>query len=509
MRIRLEHISAFAFIAVAYLLLPAMNADYLYTIQDNSVFINGHTFMQDTVAHNGGWIAWAACYLTQFLYHPWLGSTLLIALWVTIYLLLLRLFSLKGRWTLLALIPPVLLMLNLLDYGYWIYCAKTPGFAFQPTLFVLLVVAASCLCREALRLLHLLSPNNILTSIVPLTLFTLLLALTGNGRFNNHQSELFITLGDRNFRHELKMYRALDNFEFEEVLREMESSTEAPTNLMVLYKNIALMHTGRITDMFRTNNCGVHPLTGDTLQLHTSLLGGPLIYYQFGQINNAYRWAMENSVMYGQSFRNLKLLTRCAIFNQDFDVAKKYIALLKASLYYRDWAKEREAWMQNSTRFIQSKEFQTIAPLLNDDINMLDNDEGLCEKYLLDHFSDLRYATTPLLEDVILCLSLWTEDAYSFCIHFYDYVQRHPNQPIPTLYQEGALLYGNAEASPITIDRFKFDTTVSDKYNRFAEDYNQLTQQGLETAEIGKRMKPLYGDTYWWYYYFYTDFTIY
>ena len=46
MRIPLKYIYLIAFITVAYIMLPVMNADYLYTIQDNSAFINGHTFME-------------------------------------------------------------------------------------------------------------------------------------------------------------------------------------------------------------------------------------------------------------------------------------------------------------------------------------------------------------------------------------------------------------------------------------------------------------------------------
>lgn len=504
--------------AAAFLLLPVMNGDYLYTIQDNSVFIKGRTFMVDMVSHYGGWVTWLSCYLTQFFYHPWLGSTLIILLWLALHLLTSWLFNLKGKWSLIAFILPLLLMFNLLDYGYGIYYAKTPGFAFQPTLLCGFVIAGASLVKGFLRLLKVHWADHPITSGLLCALFFALSFTVGTWKLDNHRSAIITTLTDKNFKHEMKMYRALDDFDFEAVLNEMTPSTTAqphnhttapPTNLMVLYKNIALMHTGRITDMFKTDNCGINPYKQDTTGIHISQLGAPLIYYQFGQINYSYRWAMENSVVYGQSFRNLKMMARCAIFNQEFDVAMKYLALLKHSIYYRKWALEREAWMTNSTLFIQHKEFQTISPLLHEDINQLDNDEGRCEKYLLDHFSDLRRPTSSLLEDVILCLSLWTEDGYAFCIHFYEYVQNHPNETIPPLYQQGAILYGNQPDAPITTTGFKFDATVSEQYNRFAEQYNQLSSQNLSPEEMAARMKPTFGDTYWWYYYFYTDFTIY
>ena len=106
-------------------------------------------------------------------------------------------------------------------------------------------------------------------------------------------------------------------------------------------------------------------------------------------------------------------------------------------------------------------------------------------------------------------MSLWAKDYYAFCVHFYDYVNNHPNSPIPLLYQEGAILLGNAEESPITLDQFRFDDVVANKYNGFIQDYNQLLLQGIKEQEMAKRLKPLYGNTYWWYYYFYNDFNIY
>ncbi|MBQ6965754.1 MAG: hypothetical protein IJP82_08735 [Bacteroidaceae bacterium] len=507
MKLKLQYIYLLLFVIAAYCLLPMTNSDYLYAIQDNNVFISGHTFMVDTVTNEGGWLVWVACYLTQFLYYPWLGSSLLIAMWTLIYLMTIHLFCLKDKSSPLALILPGILLFNLLDYGYWIYAAKTPGYPFQPTLVALFILLCSVLAHPLLK--HSKYGSH-LGKALPVTLCCLFCALCciliwkpqRRNILNNHHCSILTTLTDKNFKHELRMYRAIDESNYEEVLAEWKKVKTAPTNLMVMFKNIALMHTGRLTDMFKTNNCGQKPETSDTLQERISQLAAPLIYYQFGQINYAYRWAMENSVKYGQSFRNLKMMAQCAIFNGEFDVAMKYLTLLNTSTFHKNWAREHEAWIMNSTRFIQSQDFQKIAPLINDDVNMLDNDEGDCKQYILNHFANLLHAATPQLEEVIMCLSLWTEDEYAFCVHFYDYVQKHPNEAIPQLYQQGAILLGTTESSPITLDKFRFDAVVSERYNQFAQDFNQLTRQGMDAKEMAKRLKPQYGDTYWWYYYF-------
>ena len=41
MKQKTTYIYLSAFIILAYILLPVLNADYLYTIQDNGIFING------------------------------------------------------------------------------------------------------------------------------------------------------------------------------------------------------------------------------------------------------------------------------------------------------------------------------------------------------------------------------------------------------------------------------------------------------------------------------------
>lgn len=514
MRKYLKYIYLLAFITVAYILLPVMNADYLYTIQDNNVFINGHTFMMETVQHAGGWGTWVACYLTQFFYYPWLGSTILIFFWVAIYWITIWMFDISSKWSFLALIIPVLLLYHLLDYGYWIYYAKAPGFPFVLTIdaiFSLLFVWGGMSITRKWNVDFRLKGLFIIGVLAVIIVINDWLCPSSPWHFNyGSRGSIKTTLTDKNFKHELKMYRALDEFRFEDALKEMPTEQEAaPTNLMVLYKNIALMHTGQMDKMFETGNCGIKPELGDSLHIRTSQLGAPLIYYQFGQMNYAYRWAMENSVQYGLSFRALKMMARTALFNQEFEVAAKYIAMLKNSTFHRKWALEHEAWMLNSTNFYQSQEYQTLAPLLNDGANALDGDDGLCEQFLLEYYSDLDRANSQLLENVTLCMSLWAKDYYAFCIHFYDYVNKHPNNPIPSLYQEGAILLGNADESPITLEKFRFDDLVANQYNRFVQDYTQLQQQGVDEAEMGKRLKPLYGNTYWWYYYFYNDFKIY
>jgi len=528
MNIKLTYIYISLFIILALILLPVMNSDYLFTIQELGVFTKGRTFMLETINQNGGVIAWFSTYLTQFFFHPWFGSSIIIAIWTAIYFMAVRTFRIvNSKWSAIALIPVLFLLFNILDYGYWIYYTKTTGFVFTNTLSFFIITLIVFIIFEIIYKVKTLKAQWITIAFPSLTYIIVAVAFqcfTSSIKLFDHKSEIATTLTDKNFRHELSMYIALDEGDYEKVIDEAKGIDQPPTNLMVLFKNIALMHTDRLTEMFLVDNCGTTPAHTDSLysstaiplgrdrgnlNIRTIVLAGPQVYYQFGQINFAYRWAVENNVKHGVSFRNLKFLTKCAIINQEYEVATKYINILKASIFYRDWAYQHETWIYNSTTFLQSREIQLIAPLMQDEPNFLDGDNGLCEKWLLDHFSDIVRPANPKLENVIMTLALWTKDDYSFMFHFVDYARQHQGQPIPQLYQEAAIMISSLPGSQNSVESFPFDTSVSTRYNNFAREFNDLVEKQLAVEDIANRLKPLYGDTYWWYYYFYTDFNIY
>ena len=545
---------------VAYVVLLTQS-DYLYAVEENNLFVGSRTFMTEMLDWHGDFWAWTGCFLTQFFHYPWLGSLILVILWTAIYFALVDLFELKGNHRLTAWIPVCALLVSVTDIGYWMYYVKTPGYCFSPTVAFLATVLLACLFAHSLQWLlkHIPSPVHrcrpcipILSSVLACCLVipdfpefqrndyenrlmqlpyvvtyvsVLLLPLaslihipfrirwrtelfTATGLVAFSSCAYFFSFRDSNFHSELRMAHAVDECRWDDVIDEAKGAVQ-PTNLMVLYKNIALMHQGRLTDMFRTDNCGIQPHTGDSLQVYIAHMDAPMIYYQFGQINYAYRWAMENTVEYGCKVKNLKMFVRCAIMNHEFELAAKYLAILKSSLFHKDWAREREPMLRLADRLRQSEEYMNILPLVMDDVNRLDIDNSLPEKWLLEHFSGIMHPTNAKLEEVAMCMSLWTEDADAFCMHFYGYSRRHQGEKTAELYQQGALLYGKRKDSPINVDNFPFDDLVIQRYENFNRDYNDLLQGGLDAKEAGKRLKGVYGDTYWWYYYFYNDFNVY
>jgi len=494
-----ELYSAVAFAIIAYVLLM-MHSELLFALQDNSIFIGGHTFMQETLNRNQGLWIWVGCYLTQFFYYPWLGALMLVGIWVLTHLALTYAFKAKGWLSVITLVPVIFELYAVYTFGYYIYYAKCPGYAFAMAVCILSFAIAASLVRLVYDYVHK-GHGIIFDSVLAVCAIVFVIA--------NPVIKIYTwTLPSETFYSELKMYRAIDEGRWEDVISENESA-DAPTNLMVLYKDIALVHSNKQENWFKTNNCGTLYDAPDSLQVRISTTGAPMIFYQFGHLNYAYRWAMENSVEYGVSVKNTKILARTALFNQEFDLALKYINILKATKFHRSWAMELESQVFSSTRFIQSEECHNIAPLVYDPEDDFYDGSPMCEEWLIDTYSSLEKPKTNKLEMLALNFSLIAKDGYKFSYHFYDYVMRHPQETLPHVFQEAAILFGSMEDQPLDISNYEFDEMIETHYNEFINQFYSLKAQGVSDEDMGKRLKPMFGKTYWWHYYFYKDFTIY
>ena len=118
--------------------LVCFEQDYLWTAQEQDLFLHTPLFFRQQMVASGGLLTWAACYLTQFFYYPLLGTALLGLLWMLLMGLLCRVFRLRDPW--LVLVPVASLLLTVVMPGYWVYYLKLPGALFCATLGTLVAV---------------------------------------------------------------------------------------------------------------------------------------------------------------------------------------------------------------------------------------------------------------------------------------------------------------------------------------------------------------------------------
>lgn len=129
-----------AFLVFSYILLVVKNSDYLWSIQDRSIFIDNDEFFKEKMALPGGFIVWIGCYLAQFFYYPTLGATILMVIWLLSFFATMKAFRLKGAWSVLALVPVLALLASTIDIGYWLYYMKISGYWFKESIGYLLTI---------------------------------------------------------------------------------------------------------------------------------------------------------------------------------------------------------------------------------------------------------------------------------------------------------------------------------------------------------------------------------
>lgn len=121
---------AIALFVSVFLLLALGYVDYLRKVESLSLFLPTGMFFDQCLSAPAGFLQWASLWLTQIFYYPWLGALVYAALLTALA------FTIKGAFNLskgafgLAIVPPAMALLALLNLGYVIFSLKTPGYAF-------------------------------------------------------------------------------------------------------------------------------------------------------------------------------------------------------------------------------------------------------------------------------------------------------------------------------------------------------------------------------------------
>lgn len=126
---------------VAAAAMLVFESDLLWKFQEKNLFLDSRIFLNEQMVVPGGFLTWVGTWFTQFLYHPWLGVTMLCGWWLLLMFCTKRAFHIPDRWAALMLIPVALLLITNMDLGYWIYFLKLRGHFFVSTIGATAVAA--------------------------------------------------------------------------------------------------------------------------------------------------------------------------------------------------------------------------------------------------------------------------------------------------------------------------------------------------------------------------------
>lgn len=570
--------------------------ELLWKLQELNLWLGSWHFLRQQMVVPGGLLMWLGTFFTQFFFYPWLG----VALWCAWSLLLMwltkRTFHIPDRWAVVTLVPVALLLITIVDLGYWIYLLKLPGHCFDATIGTTAVVALVWAYRSlpdkvylrtafiaftcviaypllgvyalaAVVLMGLLSvashPSSLITAVIaafaiPLLyyrfvyyetsmwnmfraglplytvseshlvyyvpyillgafyvalcfadLFRNSLSLSSQhavpslvGRVGRAAVLLLIALAvylnwfkDENFHRELVMEHAIARLDWQGVLDEAAAQKDEPTRAIVVMRNLALARLGRQgNEMFSYRNGSKRYRAPFTMRL--LIVAGPLIYYHYGLPNYSMRVSMEMGVEFGWRAEYYKYMARCAVLTGEEQLARKYLGILRQTLFYGRWAENVGKLIGHDELVTANPEMAFITHMMHHD-DRLTSDQGFVERFLMQRLAESTYKDDPVFQEQTLLASLWTKDVKRFWQHFIDYVLLHPNAPLPKHYQEAALLYGSLEGRQM--DDWPIDAVVRESYRQFREVTPRFENQ--EIGPVRKALYPLFGNTFFYDYY--------
>lgn len=301
---------------------------------------------------------------------------------------------------------------------------------------------------------------------------------------------------DENLRQEIRMEQALEENDFQKVTEYAREQNCSPTRLICLFTDISLLRLGRSGDEMFTYPVAATIYHSTRPATAMRDVGGRMLDYLFGRINDSYRWCMEDMVEYGSKVEYLKQMVRCSLFNGETELARKYNNILAKTLFHRDWAKKYQRFIDDPKLIVKEPEFKDLAPLNAYNDNIGGDGGGYIETYLLYTLSNMA-GGPPQLVELSLMTNLIQKNIDEFWPRFMLYARN--NKRLPVHYQEAAILFSALEGK-VDYRQFQIEPRVEERFKQFFTLAQRCAGNSDETnAEI---FRDDFGNTYWYYYFF-------
>ena len=305
---------------------------------------------------------------------------------------------------------------------------------------------------------------------------------------------------DYNFHAEMRMQRGVEECRWNDVLREAAIVKGPVTREMVMFRDIALINRGEFcAKRYTYNNESVQPVTvSDSIHIRISDQAADLIYYNFGETVFGIRRAIERCMHYGYSYYTMRMLTQCAIVNGEKENARKYLRLLKRTTFQKKWAEGMHRFLEDDKLLLTDEHFRMPLKLYNEGSELVGVDDKFVELTIMNKW--MATATNdPEAQEVALGCAMAMRDKRCFWSQVQQFYVINPGKHFPIHVQE-AMLFGVYELKMegINLSLVQFDERVVERYKAFFERLNQYSDQGMNDKQMGKALRPEFGDTYMW-----------
>ena len=300
---------------------------------------------------------------------------------------------------------------------------------------------------------------------------------------------------DRNYIDEMRMVRYAEDDNWQEVLRLAEGNKN-PTTTIVFLKNIALMNVtphaqgenqgGLLDCSFKSGNISFPVSNPDSLHVTLLEIASPLVYYNYGMMNDAIRLNFENGIQYGFSPFLLKMLSRCALAVGDKKLLERYTTILHHYPFYTDW--------QPAPVAEKIKELQNCYP---DELTGVENSDS----YIVNTISFWYKSNSKVASEQALLYAMLSCDSHRFWPALRNYLKLHEGEDFALHAQEAYILFMDKAPEEKRM-MIPVEETVYNRYKQFLEVMARLVKPGKTIGQVAGEMRGEWGDTYWYYYFF-------
>ncbi|MGC1389581.1 MAG: DUF6057 family protein [Bacteroidales bacterium] len=311
---------------------------------------------------------------------------------------------------------------------------------------------------------------------------------------------ILVIIGIQRFDNKSKQYFYIENLFYQNKFNEIIAfnTLNPPANSLTIFlNNIALCETDKLDDML------FHFLQspeGKTLFLKWEMVGevlnrGGYFYYEIGMINEAHRWAFENMVMKGLTPEGLKMLIRTELINGNYEVASRYINILKKTLFYKKNAASFEKLLFNDDAVNRDKELgeKRQHKLENDFFSITDNPYINIEMIL-------AYDTLNRKAFEYKMAFMLLKKNYKEIVRELPEFKKYGFTRLPVHIEEAALALAVSNKGILPdMGNLQISKNTELRWNQYL---SVLQQYGKDLKSAEPVLRRRFGDTFWYYVFF-------
>lgn len=273
------------------------------------------------------------------------------------------------------------------------------------------------------------------------------------------------------------------------------ANTKAPNNFIsVTALNLALGMKGQLGErLFDYHQNGLQGLLPRFDRDPVSPLTTSEVFYHLGMINTAQRFVFEAQEAipdYQKSARCYKRLAETNLINGSYDVARKYLLVLRKTLYYRRWAERTLALLGHEEAIVNHPEYGHLRQVrMKEDFYFSDQETSQMLGQLLLSNPRNRLAFEYLESSYLLSKNL---DSFVQCLGYGNALNY---SRMPRCFDQGILLWWSRDHK--ASEKMPFSVSP-DLVSRMHSFYTMMQAQNRDS----ERIKASFGQTYWYYYFF-------